>query len=179
LGYEIYLCGGNPRHGAKLWRAMMAAGAKHGIAPGGPSAIRRIEGGLISYGADATIADNPFELGLSRLVDLDGGDFVGRAALQKIKAAGITRKLCGLLIDGEPLSAANNRFWECFSSLSDSADGEVRSAIYSPRLGKNIAIAMLSLSAAQSGAKITVAAPDGKREAQVCDLPFIPSRAKS
>ena len=69
LGYEIYLRDGS--RGNELYEKIMEAGNEHGIQPGHTSSIRRIEGGMLSYHADADIHTNPFELGFDRLVNLD------------------------------------------------------------------------------------------------------------
>ena len=54
-----------------------------GLKPGHTSTIRRIEGGMLSYHADMDITNNPFEVGLDRLINLDGDfDFVGKDALR-------------------------------------------------------------------------------------------------
>ena len=91
----------------------MLAGKEHGLQPGHTSSIRRIEGGMLSYHADADINTNPFELGLDRLVNLDSNiRFVGKDALKKIKQNGITRKQVGIEIDCKPLSGPNTTFWE-------------------------------------------------------------------
>ena len=87
LGYELYLRDG--AHGDALWERIMAAGMAFGLKPGHTSSIRRIEGGMLSYHADADINTNPYELGLDRLVNLDmEADFIGKAALRRIKEAG-------------------------------------------------------------------------------------------
>jgi len=84
---------------------IMAAGAKHKIAPTGPSQIRRVEAGIFSYFQDMRVTDNPFEIGMDRLVDLEmEADFVGKEALKKIKQEGIKRKLVGIEILGDPIS---------------------------------------------------------------------------
>ena len=64
----------------------MEAGKIHGLQPGHTSSIRRIEGGMLSYHADADINTNPFELGFDRLINLDNdNNFIGKEALKKIK----------------------------------------------------------------------------------------------
>ena len=109
LGYEIYLRDGSK--GNELYEKIMEAGKEHGLKPGHTSTIRRIEGGMLSYHADADITTNPFELGLDRLVNLDSDiNFVGKGALQKIKQDGITRKQVGLEIDCVPLKGPNTTF---------------------------------------------------------------------
>ena len=80
LGYEIYLRDGT--FGDKLWEKIMTAGEPYGLKPGHTSTIRRIEGGMLSYHADADINTNPYELGLDRLINLDmDSDFIGKSAL--------------------------------------------------------------------------------------------------
>ena len=69
LGYELYLRDGSK--GNELWEKIMSVGKNYGLKPGHTSSIRRIEGGMLSYHADADINTNPFELGLDRLVNLD------------------------------------------------------------------------------------------------------------
>ena len=66
LGYEIYLRDGT--RGDELWERLMDAGGEFGLQPGHTSAIRRIEGGMLSYHADMDSKTNPYELGLDRLV---------------------------------------------------------------------------------------------------------------
>lgn len=69
LGYEIYLRDGS--RGDELWEKIMAAGEPFGLKPGHTSSIRRIEGGMLSYHADADINTTPYELGFDRLVNPD------------------------------------------------------------------------------------------------------------
>jgi glycine cleavage system aminomethyltransferase T len=102
LGYEIYLR--DESRGDELWEKIMAVGAPLGLKPGHTSSIRRIEGGMLSYHADADYKTNPFELGLDRLVNLEiEADFIGKAALRRIKEQGVSRKQVGLVIEGTPL----------------------------------------------------------------------------
>ncbi len=168
-GYEVFLRDG--RHGDALWEAIMAAGKPYGIAPAAPNQIRRIEGGMISYGTDATRAENPFELGLGRLVDLDQeADFIGKAALRRIAAQGVKRLRVGLELDGPPLDAGNEDFWPVIGG--DGRTGKLTSCIYSPRLEKNIAMAILPIEDAAPGARVTVETPGGTLAATVVALPF-------
>ena len=92
LGYEIYLRDGSK--GNELYEKIMEAGKEFGLQPGHTSSIRRIEGGMLSYHADADINTNPFELGLDRLVNLDSDiNFIGKDALKKIKDKPLKKKL--------------------------------------------------------------------------------------
>ena len=79
----------------------MKAGKRYNIAPTGPSDIRRIEAGILNYGIDMTLDNNPYELGLERLVNLDkAAEFIGRDALRKIQREGVKKKLVGVEIGG-------------------------------------------------------------------------------
>jgi len=169
LGYEIYLRDGS--RGDELWERIMAAGELFGLKPGHTSSIRRIEGGMLSYHADANINTNPYELGLDRLVSLDlDVDFIGKAALQRIHDDGVRRKQVGLVIDGDPLPGPNTSFWSITND--GAAVGEVTSAVYSPRLEQNIALAMVAIEAATLGAELDVATSSGLARAIVVERPF-------
>ena len=86
LGFEIYLQ--DPGRGEELWDRIMEAGKPHRIRPIAPSQIRRIEAGILNYGIDMTLENNPYEVGLGWQVDHDQeGDFIGREALARIAAA--------------------------------------------------------------------------------------------
>ena len=169
LGYEIYLC--DRRWGTVLWEKIMAAGASFGLKAGHTSTIRRIEGAMLSYHADMDIQTNPFEVGLDRLIALDAPhDFIGKAALKKIKRQGISRKQVGLIIDGERLSAPNTRFWPLQAEGTEV--GKVTSAVFSPRLKQNIALAMVSVNLAEKGTDLKVAIGKDTRTAKVVEKPF-------
>jgi glycine cleavage system aminomethyltransferase T len=169
LGYEIYLRDGSK--GDLLWETIMAAGLEFGLKPGHTSSIRRIEGGMLSYHADADMSTNPYELGFDRLVNLDmEADFIGKAALRRIKEEGVSRKQIGLIIEGAPLTGPNTTFWEI---NSDGAPiGKVTSAVYSPRLEQNIALAIVSAEHANIGAQVEVVTQSGPVRATICERPF-------
>jgi aminomethyltransferase len=169
LGYELYLRDGS--RGDELWEKIMAAGKPFGLKPGHTSSIRRIEGGMLSYHADADITTNPYELGMDRLINLDmEADFIGKAALRRIRDNGVTRKQVGLCIDGAPLQGPNTTFWPV--SKDGSPVGKVTSAVYSPRLEQNIALAMLAADCAIIGTVVEVAMPQGQVQAAVAERPF-------
>ena len=169
LGYELYLQDGS--RGTELWEKIMAAGQPFGLQPGHTSSIRRIEGAMLSYHADMDIRTNPFELGLDRLVALDAPhEFIGKSTLQKIKQSGVTRKQVGLVIDGEPFTGPNTTFWQV--EADGQIVGKVTSAVYSPRLQKNIALAMVGAGSADIGTSLTVETATGVRAAVVVEKPF-------
>ena len=175
LGYEIYLRDGSK--GNELYEKIMEAGKEHGLKPGHTSTIRRIEGGMLSYHADADINTNPFELGLDRLVSLDNDiNFVGKDALQKIKQDGVTRKQVGLEIDCVPLKGPNTSFWPL--NKDNKKIGKITSAVYSPRLKKNIALAMIDIEQSEIGTKLEVITNEGKYNCEIVEKPFYDPKKK-
>ena len=169
LGYEIFLR--DHTKGDKLWEQIMEAGIPFDLKPGHTSSIRRIEGGMLSYHADMDINTNPFELGLDRLVNLEGKeDFVGKTALKEIKEKGVSRKQVGLIIEGQPLSGPNTRFWEI--KYDEKIVGKVTSAVYSPRLKQNIALAMISADLTTIGTEVKINTYAGTLGAMVVEKPF-------
>ena len=110
---------------------------------------------MLSYHADADIHTNPFELGLDRLVNLDNDiDFIGKTALKKIKKEGIRRIQIGLEIKCEKLDKPNTTFWPILSN--GKKIGKITSAVYSPRLKKNIALAMAEINHSNIGLELEV-----------------------
>ena len=175
FGYELFLRDGSK--GNDLYEKIMSAGKEYGLQPGHTSSIRRIEGGMLSYHADADINTNPFELGLDRLVSLDSDiEFIGKAALKKIKAEGIKRKQVGLEINCEPLSGPNTTFWSI--KKDNNKIGKVTSAVYSPRLKKNIALAMINIENSKIGTSLEVNTNKGNFEAIIVEKPFFDPKKK-
>lgn len=169
VGYEIYLRDGS--RGVELWEKVMEAGKPEGITPTGPSDIRRIEAGILNHGIDMTLEDNPFEVGLERLVDLEKKNFIGKEALARVKTEGVKRKLAGVEIDGAPLDLNLTR-WPV--ARDGKRIGHVTSAVFSPRLKKNIGYAMLPVEHAALGAVLSVSVADsGERRARVVKKPFL------
>jgi len=175
LGYELYLRDGSK--GDQLWERIMSAGMQHGLKPGHTSSIRRIEGGMLSYHADADIHTNPYELGLDRLVNLDmEADFIGKAALRRIREDGPKRQQIGLVIDGDPLTGPNTTFWQI--NVGGKAIGKVTSAVYSPRLKKNIALALVNAEYANIGAEVEVITKPAPTCATIVERPFYDPKKK-
>jgi aminomethyltransferase len=169
LGYELYLR--DSQYGDELWERVMAAGQPYKIAPTAPSTIRSIEGGLLSYVSDITLADNPYVIGMGRFVDFDQpGDFVGKAALQAINADGVKRRLVGIEIEGDPLPSPNEEFWDI--DVDDSKVGHVTRCAHSPRLDRNIGWANVAVEFSNLGTRLSVASPMGNRQAVVCEAPW-------
>ena len=169
LGYEIFLL--NSKDGDNLYQIIMESGQHMGLKPGHTSTIRRIEGAMLSYHADMDINTNPFELGLEKFIDIDKDfDFIGKEALLEIKKEGIKRKLVGVEIDGEPMSGPNTTFWKIENN--NIAVGKVTSAVYSPRLEKNIALAMIEKTHTVIGTELKIMSENNILNARVVEKPF-------
>ena len=169
LGYELYLR--DESQGDALWERIMAVGQSFDLKPGHTSSIRRIEGGMLSYHADADIHTNPYELGLDRLVNLDmKAEFIGKAALRRVKDEGVNRKQVGLIIDCDPFAGPNTTFLTI--NKGGDAIGKVTSAVYSPRLQHNIALAMVDIAYDVIGTEVEVVTVSGPVRATVTERPF-------
>ena len=175
LGYELFLRDGSK--GDLLWEKIMEAGKNLGLKPGHTSSIRRIEGAMLSYHADADINTNPYEVGLDRLVSLDSDiNFIGKNALKKIKENGVKRKQVGLIIDCEPLKRPNTTFWKI--KKNNKIVGKVTSAVYSPRLKKNIALAMISIEESEIGNVLDIEVMNKTVTSTVVEKPFYDPKKK-
>lgn len=169
VGYEVYLL--DASRGVDLWDRIMEAGRRYDIRPTGPVDIRRVEGGIFNWGADFDWRDNPFEVGLGRLVDLDGdAEFVARDALRRIRDEGVRRRIVGVEIEGEPLPF-NSVKWPLITANGN--PGRVTSALWSPRLAKNIGYAWVPAGESAPGNRLTVATEHGSRSATVVPMPFV------
>ena len=168
-GFEIYLEGG--QLGSTLWDAIWDAGQAFNITPGCPNLIERIEGGLFSYGNEFTRDNNPFEIGHGKFCVTDGAiDYVGRAALQKIAAKGAGREIRGVVFDGGPCPTCS-KLWPVM--VGDTRVGQITSAIWSPRLKRNVGQSMIDREFWDAGQAVTVHSQDGMiRSGEVSALPF-------
>src|SRR5690606_15424798 len=139
-----------------LWKALIEAGAAHGMLPIGLAArdTLRLESGYSLYGHELNASINPLEAGLGWITDLDSaekGDFVGRAALLKAKGEGPARKLTG--IEMEELAIPREG---CEVYRDGRVVGVVTSGTLSPTLGKGIALALVEPAAAERGTELQV-----------------------
>lgn len=170
VGYEIYLCDG--RRGTDLWDRVMAAGRPYNIRPTAPNDIRRIEAGILNFGSDITLEDTPYHVGLDWMVNLDQpADFIGKEALREVKKNGVTRKLVGVEIQTAPMAGWPEAYWPI--QQNGAPIGELRAAVYSPGLKKNIGYAMLPIAQTEVGTKLQIETPTGLTEAVVVPKPFV------
>ena len=174
LCYEIFLQ--DHSQGNQLWEILWEAGKDLNISPGGPNIILRLEGGILSYGGDFDRSNNPFEVGLEWMIDLNQeDDFIGKEALSEIKFKGPTKKLMGAEIEGDPINYSNQEHLPV--SVDGKNIGTMNSMTYSPRLDKNISYVFLEIKYAKVGQEIIISLPDEDLEARVVDIPWL-KRAK-
>jgi len=170
LCYELFLK--DHSKGDELWEILWQAGQEFNISPGSPNIILRLEGGILSYLADIDRTNNPYEVGLDRMVDLDqDDDFIGKDALREICIKGPEKKLMGAEIHGDPLTIFNAEHLPVF--INNKNVGSMNAMVYSPRLNKNICYTILDIEHAKSGQEITISAPDCELKAVTVDLPWL------
>lgn len=167
-GFEIYV--DDVEVGGAIYDALMVAGEPYDIGPGCPNNIERIEAGLLSYGNDVTRSDTALEAGLEKYCSLDAPiEAIGLDALRRQQAEGIRRRICGLMIDGDPVPGPRVA-WDASSNGQNV--GFVTSSAWSPRLLSNVALGMINVEHTTVGTLLDVATPDGDRVARVCEVPF-------
>ena len=169
LSYELYLQ--DRKMGNKLFEIVYEAAQEFNGRVIAPNAIRSIEGGILSYGGDFGREHNPFTIGLGRLVNLDQEiDFIGKEALKAIKEKGLTEKLVGVELEGDPILKAPENFWSVKSN--NKKVGRLSRAFFSPRLKKNIGLAIIDIDFAEEGTTVSVASPNGDLTSTVVSLPW-------
>jgi len=180
IGYEIYLRNAS-RDGVKLWDALLEAGKPHDLAVIGPCQIRRVEAGILSYGSDIALDNNaysdyaflnPYEIGLGWTVNLDKeSDFIGKKALARIAEEGVSRKVVGVELGGDPMIG----YHDDYLPVLDGGEqiGQVSSAFWSPRLEKNIGFALLPIELSENDTRLTVGTARGEISAVVVPRPFV------
>jgi aminomethyltransferase len=172
-GFELFIT--SDRIG-EVWDAILASGRQAGVLPAGLGArdATRLEAALRLWGNDMDESVNPYEAGLGWTVKLDKGEFLGRAALQKVKAEGPARRLVGLKM--EPGSIA--RHGAAVSSAGVPA-GVITSGTHSFFLGYPIALAMVKAGSLQVGDRAVVEVRGREAPAEVVRLPFYRGSARS
>ena len=174
LCYEIFLL--DYTKGNELWEMLWQAGQEFNISPGGPNIIFRLEGGILSYLADFDRTNNPYEVGLDWMIDLDQeDDFIGKEALRAISLRGPTKKLMGAEIKGDPIESSNEDYLPVL--IDGKRVGTMTAMVFSPRLQKNIAYVFLDIEHAKVGQEILILNSHQSLEAEVVDLPWF-DRAK-
>ncbi|HTG46476.1 MAG TPA: glycine cleavage T C-terminal barrel domain-containing protein [Actinomycetota bacterium] len=172
-GFEVNLLDGS--RGDELWNAIIGAGEEFGIKPIAPCEARRIEAGIFNYNSDISIADTPFHvMGLERLVEEQPQDYLGKAALERIRREGVDRKLVGIQLQGDELRAELSEVWPV--SHEGKIVGRVTDAIWSPGLEKNIGYVWVPIEHADPGTKLDVESENGSFIGTTAAIPFVDPR---
>ena len=165
-GCEIYVA---PDDGERLWNATMDAGEEFGIKPCGLGARNtlRLESWMSLYGHEIDDRITPYEARLGWIIKLKKGDFLGRDALIKQKAEGVTRRLVGLEMTGRGIGRDGYRVFD-----GDKDIGWITSGSPGPFVEKNIALAMLPIDKGGAGTEVAVQVRNRMVEARVTPTPF-------
>jgi aminomethyltransferase len=176
-GFEVNLL--DYSRGDDLWNAVAGAGEEFGIKPIAPCEARRIEGGIFNYGSDMTLDDTPLHvMGLERLVEDQPQDYMGKAALEALKAEGVDRKLVGLDLPGDQLRAELSRTWDVVRD--GKTVGRVTDAVWSPGLGRNIGFVWVPIDMAEPGTKLEIHTEHGTTiEGTTASIPFVDPRKEA
>jgi aminomethyltransferase len=176
-GFELFCAAEDAQ---RLWRAVFGAGGQFGLLPCGLASrdTLRLEAGMPLYGNELGRDVNPYEANLGRVVKLDKGDFVGRAALADIQRKGPRRRLVGLVMQDEGIARHGYPVVDA-AVAADAADaglpteiGVVTSGSVSPTLGQNIAMALIHSEAVEIGRGVAVMIRDRPCRAEQVKLPF-------
>ncbi len=165
-GFELFC---DARRATRVWDAVLAAGAPRGMIPAGLGArdTLRLEAGMPLYGNELDRATNPFEANLGRVVKLDKGEFVGRAALAQVQQAGPRRKLIGLVMREQAIPRAGYEVRQ-----EGEAIGRVTSGTASPTLAEKVAMAYVPADRAGVGNAFEVVVRERPYRAEQVKLPF-------
>ena len=171
FGFEIYLPAGDA---LGLWNELLDAGKRFGVAPIGLGArdTLRFEASFCLYGHELDENTTPLEAGLSWLVKLKKGDFLGREALLAQKETGLERKLVGLELKGRGIGRQGYPVL-----LEGERIGTITSGTFAPTLKKSLAMALVSRSVPQDAGGIAIDVRGKLIPASLVDLPFYRSRA--
>ncbi len=168
-GFEIYVPS-DVATSEKVWNQVMEAGHEFAVIPCGLGCRNtlRLESKMALYGHEISDKINVWEAGLDRYCKMEKGDFVGRAALEQARAAGLRRTLVGI----EMVDRGIARDEYCCCNEAGDAIGVVTSGSPSPTLGKNIALAYVPSEYSAVGTVLYVEIRGQKCKAQVVPTPF-------
>jgi len=170
-GFEVYVANADAE---RVWTQLMSAGEEFGIKPAGLGARNtlRLEAAMALYGHEITDELNPLEAGLSWIVKFGKGDFLGKAKLEEIKAAGLRRKLCGFRMTGRGIGRDGYEI-----QIDGAAAGWVTSGGPGPTVGANIGLCYVPVEKSGIGQPIQVMIRNQAVDAVTIATPFY-KRAK-
>ena len=167
-GFEIHI--DNIKAGLELYDYCFQIGKEFNLKPGAPNQIERIEGGLLSYGNDMDIGDNPLECGFEKFVNLESDIvFLGKEKLKRIKKEGIKRKLMGVKINDKNINLTKE---EKLIDDNNKTIGYLRSAVYSPRFKMIVGIAMINRDYCKDAQNFKININNKEVSGSVCGLPM-------
>ena len=175
-GFEIYVPG-DEETSARVWNEVLQAGKEFGVVPCGLGSRNtlRLEAKLALYGHEISDTINVWEAGLDRFCKMEKSDFIGRAALERAKAAGVKRALVGLEMIDRGIARDGYRVLD-----RDGAEiGYVTSGSPAPFLKKNIALAYVPPQFAALGTELKVEIRGQGVKAMVVPTPFYKKSKKN
>ncbi len=166
-GFELYF---DVEYSEAVWDAIFEAGAEFDIAPIGLGArdSLRLEKKYCLYGNDISAEINPYEAGLGWITKLDQGDFLGKAALEKVKADGTTRRIAGFTVNGRMIPRKGYEI-----HLGGKRVGEVTSGAFSPILDQNIGLALIDKPHNKIGTELELVARGRSMPIATVKTPFV------
>ncbi len=164
-GFEVYC---SPEAGPEIWDAILGSGRPYGLIPAGLGArdTLRLEAKMALYGNDIDDTVTPWEADLGWIVKMKKGDFTGRAALERQKAAGIRRKLVGFEVTGRGIARHGHTL------KTAAGPGIVTSGTQTPTVGKAIGLAYVPLAASAIGTEFEIDIRGRAVSAVVVPTPF-------
>ncbi len=171
-GFELYLPAAETE---RVWEALLAEGKPEGVTPAGLGArdTLRLEMRYVLYGQDIDETTNPLEAGLGWVVKLDKGEFIGRAAIAAVRAAGPRRRLVGFEMVDRAVPRHGYRLLH-----GGAAVGHVTSGSYGPSVDRYIGVGYVPPALAAVGTELEVEVRGQGRRARVVQTPFYPPRVR-
>jgi aminomethyltransferase len=171
-GFELYVSAADT---PRLWAALLEGGRSHGVAPIGLGArdTLRLEMRYALYGNDIDATTNPLEAGLGWIVKPAKGNFIGRDAIEKVRAAGVTRRLVGLEMAERAVARHGYPVVHGGASI-----GTVTSGSYGPSVDRYIALAYVAAAQSAVGTEVGVEIRGQAKPARVVKTPFHQSRTR-
>ena len=165
-GFEIY---GPVNEAEAIWHAIMRSGAPHGLIPAGLAArdTLRLEAKMALYGNDIDDTTTVLEADLGWILKLEKGEFLGREALARQKAEGLTRLLVGFETEGRAIARHGHQ-----ALAGGRPVGTVTSGTYAPFLKKNIGLAYLPIALTSPGSRFEIDIRGRREPAVVVPTPF-------